>query len=216
MPFEIFKSESKVLSPSWNATVTDSIAGKAVLRFFERAGSGREWPAFLIGVHVLFLFNFLRYLVVACLVTFAILSRSTAAESGPPYEAAGLKITPRSVVSLENARQLHVVVVVENKSSQDVRVSVGANQAATYAFDESGGKWTMADSPTGIANGHDGCSTGTILHEGEVRPVLYRLVSSQRSSTPALVTFGTFLYRCGEGRDVGVPVSIDGIPVQAN
>ncbi|MEN3977209.1 hypothetical protein [Emcibacter sp. SYSU 3D8] len=161
----------------------------------------------------MFSLRLFRYLILAGGTALAMLPHGAEAEPGPAYEAAGLKITPRSVVSLENGRQLHVVVVVENMSGQDVRVSVGANQAGTYAFDETGGKWTMADLPTGIASGYDGCSSGTVLHDGEARPVLYRLPGSQRGAAPATITFGTFLYRCSEGRDLGVPVSIDGIPV---
>ena len=156
--------------------------------------------------------RYLPLIVVATSLSALPITAAALAATTPSYETPELRITPRSAVLVDHGRQLHIVVVVENKLAKSIQVGISSRQDQTYAFDDLGGKWTLGDAPTGMQSTFDACNGGTPLGPGEARPVLFRLLNTPEGAR-AFLTFGTILYQCVDDEGRQVPVSIDGIHV---
>lgn len=141
-----------------------------------------------------------------------LITAAALAGAAPSYETPEVRIAPRSAAVVDNGRQLHIVVVVENSLDDNILIGVSGKQAETYAFNDTGGKWTLGDPPAGAESTYDACASGTPIQPGERRSILYRLVSPQSQKVTA-VTFGTLLYKCVEGNAAQLRVSIDGVSV---
>lgn len=148
----------------------------------------------------------------AAATLFLVTAGGALAETVPTYESSEIRITPRSVVVTDQGRQLHVVVGVENKLGQSVRLAVSPRQHNTYAFDDLGGKWSLGDPPTGIQSTFDACNDGTTFEAREIRPILFRLAGTP-NNTVAAISFGTVLHACAAGLTVEVPVTLDRITI---